>query len=175
MGTPTPRTRPTPPPTMQVANPEKLAKLQAMSKQVRTGGKGSARRKRKVVHKANATDDKKLQGTLKRLGVQPIAGIEEVNLFKTNGTVIHFVNPKVQVAIQANTFVVSGANETKTIKELIPGIIQHLGQDNLGALRGMMGAAEGGMGDGGVDDDSDSDDDVPDLVDNFEQAGVDQD
>merc|ERR1712226_851407 len=171
MGTPTPRTRPTPPPTMQVANPEKLAKPQAMSKQVRTGGKGSARRKRKVVHKANATDDKKLQGTLKRLGVQPIAGIEEVNLFKDDGNVVHFINPKVQVAIQANTFVVSGANETKSVKDLIPGIIQHLGQENLPALRGMMGGVDGAMGEEGEDDDS-SDDDVPELVDNFEQAGV---
>merc|ERR1712019_141279 len=156
---------------MQVANPEKLAKLQAMSSSVRTGGKGSARRKRKVVHKANATDDKKLQGTLKRLGVQPIAGIEEVNLFKDDGNVVHFVNPKVQVAIQANTFVVSGANETKSVKELIPGIIQHLGHENLGALRGMMGGAEGMMGEEEEEDDS-SDDDVPELVDNFEQAGV---
>jgi hypothetical protein len=47
-----------------------------------------------VVHKTGATDDKKLQGTLKRLGVQPIAGIEEVNIFKTDGNVVHFVNPK---------------------------------------------------------------------------------
>ena len=39
-------------------NAEKLAKLQA---QVRTGGKGTARRKKKVVHKTAATDDKKLQ------------------------------------------------------------------------------------------------------------------
>ena len=39
-------------------NAEKLAKLQA---QVRLGGKGTARRKKKVVHKTAATDDKKLQ------------------------------------------------------------------------------------------------------------------
>ena len=39
-------------------NAEKLAKMQA---QVRTGGKGTARRKKKVVHKTAATDDKKLQ------------------------------------------------------------------------------------------------------------------
>ena len=39
-------------------NAEKLAKMQA---QVRLGGKGTARRKKKVVHKTAATDDKKLQ------------------------------------------------------------------------------------------------------------------
>ena len=45
------------------------------------------------MHKAATTDDKRLQGTLKRLGVNTIPGIEEVNLFQ--GTeVIHFINPK---------------------------------------------------------------------------------
>lgn len=39
---------------------------------------GSARRKRKVIHRTNATDDKKLQGTLRKLGLTAIPGIEEV-------------------------------------------------------------------------------------------------
>ena len=72
-------------------NPEKLAKMAA---QVRTGGKGSVRRKKKAIHKTTTTDDKRLQNTLKRLGVNNIPAIEEVNLFKDNGTVIHFTNPK---------------------------------------------------------------------------------
>ena len=72
-------------------NPEKLAKMAA---QVRTGGKGSVRRKKKAIHKTTTTDDKRLQNTLKRLGVNNIPAIEEVNLFKDNGTVIHFNNPK---------------------------------------------------------------------------------
>ena len=72
-------------------NPEKLAK---MASQVRTGGKGSVRRKKKAIHKTTTTDDKRLQNTLKRLGVNNIPAIEEVNLFKDNGTVIHFTNPK---------------------------------------------------------------------------------
>ena len=72
-------------------NAEKLAKMAA---QVRTGGKGSVRRKKKAIHKTTTTDDKRLQNTLKRLGVNNIPAIEEVNLFKDNGTVIHFNNPK---------------------------------------------------------------------------------
>ena len=72
-------------------NAEKLAK---MASQVRTGGKGSVRRKKKAIHKTTTTDDKRLQNTLKRLGVNNIPAIEEVNLFKDNGTVIHFNNPK---------------------------------------------------------------------------------
>ena len=65
-----------------------------MAAQVRTGGKGSVRRKKKAIHKTTTTDDKRLQNTLKRLGVNNIPAIEEVNLFKDNGTVIHFTNPK---------------------------------------------------------------------------------
>jgi hypothetical protein len=51
------------------------------------------RRKKKAVHKVSTTDDKRLQTTLKRLGVNTIPGIEEVNLFQDND-VIHFTNPK---------------------------------------------------------------------------------
>jgi len=54
---------------------EKLARMQA---QVRIGGKGTARRKKKVVHRSATTDDKKLQSTLKKLAVSTIPGIEEV-------------------------------------------------------------------------------------------------
>lgn len=49
-------------------NAEKLAQLQA---QVRIGGKGTARRKKKVVHRTATTDDKKLQSSLKKLSVSP--------------------------------------------------------------------------------------------------------
>jgi len=57
-------------------------------------GKGTPRRKVKKVHKTAGTDDKKLQTALKKLNVQPIQGIEEVNMFKTDGNVIHFSAPK---------------------------------------------------------------------------------
>merc|ERR1719507_533295 len=113
-------------------NPEKLAKMAA---QVRTGGKGSVRRKKKAIHKTTTTDDKRLQNTLKRLGVNNIPAIEEVNLFKDNGTVIHFSNPKVQASIGANTYVISGRAENKKLQELLPGIINQLGPDNLANLK----------------------------------------
>ena len=68
-----------------------------MAKLVRTGGAGSMRRTKKVVHRTSAADDQKLQTALKKLGVSPIGDIEEVNLILTNGLVIHFAHPKVQV------------------------------------------------------------------------------
>jgi hypothetical protein len=57
-------------------------------------GKGTPRRKVKKVHRAAGTDDKKLQAALKKLNVQPIQAIEEVNMFKSDGNVIHFSAPK---------------------------------------------------------------------------------
>ena len=61
---------------------------------MRIGGKGTPRRVVKKKPGGSATDDKKLQATLKKLNVQPIAGIEEVNMFKEDGKVLHFSAPK---------------------------------------------------------------------------------
>lgn len=53
--------------------------------------------RRKIVRKTKpsaAQDDKKLQGALKKLNVQPIPGVEEVNMFREDGNVLHFTAPK---------------------------------------------------------------------------------
>ena len=43
---------------------------------------------------SSGVDDKKLQTALKKMNVQPIQAIEEVNMFKEDGNVIHFAAPK---------------------------------------------------------------------------------
>ncbi|KAL5230667.1 hypothetical protein ABZP36_029443 [Zizania latifolia] len=101
----------------QRAQPEcrmNVDKLKKMAGAVRTGGKGSMRRKKKAVHKTTTTDDKRLQSTLKRVGVNAIPGIEEVNIYKDD-VIIQFLNPKVQTSIGANTWVVSGTPQTKSM------------------------------------------------------------
>eukprot|EP00246_Nothoceros_aenigmaticus_P008082 TRINITY_DN22569_c0_g1_i1.p2 TRINITY_DN22569_c0_g1~~TRINITY_DN22569_c0_g1_i1.p2 ORF type:complete len:154 (+),score=45.38 TRINITY_DN22569_c0_g1_i1:122-583(+) len=142
-------------------------KLMKMASAVRTGGKGSVRRKKKAVHKTTTTDDKRLQNTLKRLGVNTIPGIEEVNIFKDE-TVIHFSNPKVQASIAANTWVVSGPSQTKKLQDLLPGIINQLGPDNLANLKKIAQQYQRQEA-GAIDDE---DDDVPELVEGetFEEA-----
>lgn len=84
---------------------------------------GTARRKKKVVHKTAAGDDKKLQSNLKKLAVTNIPGIEEVNMIKEDGTVIHFNNPKVQASVPANTFSVTGNAENKRIFLILKKLI----------------------------------------------------
>ncbi|VDK32499.1 unnamed protein product [Taenia asiatica] len=138
---------------MDAARLERLQALKSVSEQARIGGKGSARRKRKVVHKTAATDDKKLQATLKKLGINVIPSIEEVNMYRADGTMIHFKNPRVQASPQANMFAVSGLAENKTVlalNDLFPS---------------MMKAAQGENKDNAEDDD----DDVPELVGDFEE------
>merc|ERR1719277_69458 len=72
------------------------------------GGSGTARRTKKKAPQSHGADEKQMQAQLKRLGCNNIPGIEEVNMFKEDGTVIHFAAPKVQASVASNTFVVSG-------------------------------------------------------------------
>uniref|UniRef100_A0A8C3JQD8 Transcription factor BTF3 n=1 Tax=Calidris pygmaea TaxID=425635 RepID=A0A8C3JQD8_9CHAR len=101
---------------------------------------GTARRKKKVVHRTATADDKKLQFSLKKLGVNNISGVEEVNMFTNQGTVIHFNNPKVQASLAANTFTITGHAETKQLTEMLPSILNQLGADSLTSLRRLAEA-----------------------------------
>jgi len=150
-------------------DPKKLDRFLARKKAAggsRIGGKGSVRRKRKAIRKNATHDDKRLKNTLNKLNVRDIPAIEEVNLFKEDGNVIHFASPKVQASIAANTYVVSGNAETKKLQDLLPGILNQLGPDDLDDLKNIY--------DEYVDKDKiaedDSDDDVPELVENFEDV-----
>lgn len=76
---------------------EKLAKLQATE---RLGGKGTPRRKVKKSTKSSASssaayieNDKKIATALKKVNAQMIPGLEEVNLFKQDGNIIHIARP----------------------------------------------------------------------------------
>ena len=124
--------------------------------------------RRKIVRKSKPSttqDDKKLQGALKKLNVQPITGVEEVNMFREDGNVLHFSAPKgpffffpasrlcrrvcvwetdavwgggrrlVHAAVTANTFAIYGAGQVKELTELVPGILNQLGPDSLASLR----------------------------------------
>eukprot|EP01024_Parvocaulis_polyphysoides_P026130 TRINITY_DN2383_c1_g2_i1.p2 TRINITY_DN2383_c1_g2~~TRINITY_DN2383_c1_g2_i1.p2 ORF type:complete len:173 (-),score=43.44 TRINITY_DN2383_c1_g2_i1:176-634(-) len=145
---------------------ERLKKLAGSSQM---GGKGTMRRKKKAVHKTNMNDDKRLQATLKRLGVSNIPGIEEVNIIKDD-EVISFSNPKVQASITANTYVISGSSQTKPLSQVLPEIISQLGPDAIKQLAksfpGMTGNELGDI----VEEEEDDDDVAPDLVENFEEV-----
>merc|ERR1719396_11212 len=152
-------------PAVQAARAKLAAKFDA----VRTGGKGTARRTKLAKHQSHAADDKQLQAQLKRLGVNNIPGIEEVNMFQEDGSVIHFSAPKVQASVSSNTYVIAGHAESKRLEELLPGIINQLGPDNLANLKRVAegfaanadAAKKGGAGSSGDDDD------IPDVGTSF--------
>lgn len=148
-----------------------VEKLQKMAGTVRTGGKGTVRRKKKAVHKASSTDDKRLQNTLKRLGVNTIPGIEEVLLFNEDSTVLVFSNPKVQASIAANTYVVSGPSQMKSGQDLVASMLGGNAslQQLMAQMQGMQGMPGMPSGAGAGAEAGDDDDDVPELVGNFEQ------
>lgn len=151
--------------------------------------------KKKAVHKATAGDDKRLQSTLKRLGVHLIPGIDEVAIFSDDGTAVHFPSPKVQASINANTFVVSGPSSVKSHEEIagaqaqqamLQGL-QGMSQEQIQALIAQMqsvtaaggaggaaaAAAAGTGGEGGEEaaaaaGGGDDDEDIPELVENAE-------
>ncbi|KAK6432047.1 Nascent polypeptide-associated complex subunit beta [Oleoguttula sp. CCFEE 5521] len=137
-------------------------------------GKGTPRRKVKKVTRNSGADDKKLQAALKKMNVQPITQIEEVNMFKADGNVIHFSAPKVHASVPSNTFAIYGNGEDKELTELVPGILNQLGPDSLASLRKLAESYQSLQKSGeGEDKKDDDDDEIPDLVEgeNFETKG----
>jgi nascent polypeptide-associated complex subunit beta len=123
-------------------NRERLLRLQRLSEQVRLGGKGSMRRKKKATGtRSNATDDKKLHAAIKRLGLSQIPQIDEINMFKDDGTVLTFALPKLQANISANTYVLSGAApQQRRMEDLLDdvGMLSQLGPENLAQIQQLM-------------------------------------
>eukprot|EP00055_Hartaetosiga_balthica_P009879 m.40542 g.40542 ORF g.40542 m.40542 type:complete len:155 (+) comp6934_c0_seq1:72-536(+) len=146
--------------------------LLMMQKNVRIGGKGTPRRKKKVVRTTGGSDDSKLFSVLKKNGANTIPGVEEVNLIRDDGTVVHFDKPKVQAAVNANTFCISGSCKESSISDLLPGILPQLGPESLQHLKNAaqsLGVDEAAVS--AVDDvDDDVDDEVPELEGDFDSA-----
>ncbi|KAL9274584.1 Basic transcription factor 3-like protein [Drosera capensis] len=122
-------------------NREKLMKM--------AGAAGRAAKK-KAVHKTTKTDDKRLQSTLKRIGVNTIPAIEEVKFSRMMWLFI-------QASIPANAWVVSGSPQTKR-------------PDNLDNLRELaeqfqkQGPPTATTDAAAADAPEDDDDDGPELV-----------
>ncbi len=93
----------------------------------------------------------------------------------------HYIQT-VHSALSSNTTAIYGTGQTKDLTELVPGILNQLGPDSLAQLRKLAesysnmtsrnaaaNAAKEGAGEGEKDVDGDEED-IPDLVDNFEEA-----
>ncbi|KAJ1984936.1 Nascent polypeptide-associated complex subunit beta [Dimargaris cristalligena] len=143
-------------------NADKLSKLQS---QARIGGKGTPRRKMKRTTKSTYVEDKKLTPVLKKLNVSPVSNIEEVNMFREDGKIIHFKAPHVQSSVDANTFVISGKAQEKEMAELIPNILAQMGPDSMASLKKLAEAYQQAQGTAGAE----GEEDIPDLVGDFDE------
>lgn len=166
--------------TKTAMNPEKLAKLQ---EQVRIGGKGTPRRKIRKPQKP-AGDDKKLSTTFKKIGIQPIPSIDEVNMFLEDETVLHVSAPKgmalclsVSPSSRCCKHIYRWRHSriqrhalcfTVELTELAPGIIEQLSPESLDRLRQMANAYLQMSKSGAVL----NEDNIPELIENFEAQSL---
>ena len=81
-----------------------------------------------------------VKSLVKKVGAQ-LLGVDEVNCFRDDNTVMHFSRPEAYASIQNNTFIVAGEPETKTIKELLPDIIQQLGPKQHKILKDLVSSS----------------------------------
>ncbi len=131
---------------------------------IKLGGKGTMKRKLKVVHKAGGSDDKKTKELIKKLGAQPLPEISEINLFTDDNKVIQFKNAEVFGSLQNQTFIVTGNPETKNLKDCFADVLTQLTPAQLEKLKNesLPGADFKAKAHGDK-----KDEDAPELV-NFE-------
>ena len=92
-------------------------------------------------------------------------------MFTNQGTVIHFNNPKIQASLAANTFTSIGHAETRQLTEMLPSILNQLGADSLTSLRLAEALPKQSVdGKAPLATGEEDDDEVPDLVENFDEA-----
>lgn len=107
-------------------NKEKIEHLKKITKDVVIGGKGSVRRKHKVVSHNSQVDEQKLQQVLKKNNVRPF-DLEEASFMMEDSSVLHFTKPKGHIFMQGNTYVVNGKYEKKTMQEYLPTLLSQMG------------------------------------------------
>ena len=87
-------------------------------------------------------------------------------MFKDDNTVIHLKRPQTQFSVRENLLVVAGTPETKALKDMMPDILKQVGPQQYQFLKNQIDPA-GAKTDAAKEDD----DDVPELVGTFEDAG----
>ena len=130
------------------------------STSIRIGGKGTPKRKVKVVHHNSSNNDKLTKEVIKKLQAQPLQELNEVNLFTEDLRVIQFKNPEVFGNLPNQIFIVCGNSEEKQVKENFPEFITQLSKGQLEQLKKSIPLA---------DKKKEKEEEVPNLV-NFEEA-----
>jgi hypothetical protein len=80
----------------------------------------------------NPKNDRITNKCIRDINGRSVYDIDEVNLFKDDGSVVHIKNPRVDMVSSGNVYVISrGKTQNTRIEALMPSILQHLGPENI--------------------------------------------
>ncbi|GAA5836955.1 hypothetical protein JCM9279_007717 [Rhodotorula babjevae] len=152
-------------------DPARLAALQKKTAALKLSGNKAPIRRKVVPKQAASQDDSKLRNQLKKLNVQGVGPVDEVNMFKEDG-ILHFQRPTVHCSAGNNTYAVYGHGVHKDLTELMPSVLNQLGPDAMAVIQRLAEQMKGGPGGAGAQDggaptgiEGEADEeDVPELV-----------
>ena len=114
---------------------EARKKMEEKFGNLKLGGKGSQKKKKIVVHKSSAVQNKQVTAIAKKAGAKNIGECAEINVFKDDNTVLHFSKPKLEYSLKEKASFITGNPETKSIKDLLPNILKQLGPKQLNFIK----------------------------------------
>ena len=98
---------------------------------------GGMKRKHKADAKPQTGSDKKVKEIVKKLVAQPLPDISDINLFTADNKVIQFKGASVFGSFQNQTIIVSGASETKDLKDCFADVVTQLSPEQLKGLKDL--------------------------------------
>ncbi|EUD64363.1 nascent polypeptide-associated complex subunit beta [Plasmodium inui San Antonio 1] len=142
------------------------------------GGKGSARRKIKKVHKNSMSNEKKINLILKKIGASYFGEVDEICVYKAGDTYMEFKKPKLSASLQSNTYVVTGkfTEQKIDINKIFEGLKGNKNVDmnllekikNDPNIKNLLNKENNGNAK--KEEAAEEPADVPDLVENFEEV-----
>ncbi|XBW36466.1 hypothetical protein QEN19_002044 [Hanseniaspora menglaensis] len=124
-------------------DPAKLAKLKKLSSQNKTVKVGGKRINKKSTASATASlaESEKIMSFMKASNGQSLPDVQEINFFCDDGEILHFENtliskPNVTQSESGDFTAITNAKyQSKTVTELLPGIIKQVGVQNMDLLQ----------------------------------------
>ncbi|SCM10699.1 transcription factor 3b, putative [Plasmodium chabaudi adami] len=167
---------------MEKISPEILAaraklKERMGNNQRQIGGKGTARRKIKKVHKNTMPNEKKINLILKKIGASYFGDVDEICVYKNSDKYLEFKRPKLSASLQSNTYIVTGkfTEQTIDINKIFEGLQGNKNVDmkllerlkNDPTIKSLMAKDREKNK---KKEDGEQNAEVPDLVENFEEV-----
>jgi len=93
---------------------EARKKMEEKFGNLKLGGKGTQKRKKIVVHKSTAVQDKKIGQIAKKIQAKALGETVEINVFRDDNTVLHFKKPKIEYSVKEKITFVTGSADNKS-------------------------------------------------------------